>query len=101
MGFADAPFESHYTQVLRQQMHYLDEGSGPVMVFLHGNPTSSYLWRNVIKRLRSCYRCIAPDLIGFGRSDKPEVDYRFGTHYEYVEAFLEQLEPDSFSLAGC
>jgi O-6-methylguanine DNA methyltransferase len=91
MGFADAPFEAHYAEVLGHSMHYVDEGSGPVLLFLHGNPTSSYLWRNIIKELRSEYRCIAPDLIGFGQSDKPPLDYRFLTHYSFIEAFVEQL----------
>jgi O-6-methylguanine DNA methyltransferase len=98
MGFADVPFAHHYTEVLDSRMHYIDEGTGPVLVFLHGNPTSSYLWRNIIKRLRSHYRCIAPDLIGFGHSDKPELDYRFATHYRYFEAFVNQLGLDRFSL---
>lgn len=98
MGFADAPFEAHYAKVLGHRMHYVDEGSGPVLLFLHGNPTSSYLWRNIIKELRSEYRCIAPDLIGFGRSDKPPLDYRFLTHYSFIEAFVEQLGLERLTL---
>ena len=92
MGFADYPFRSRYQEISGSRMHYIDEGSGPTLLFLHGNPTSSYLWRNVIKPLREHYRCIAPDLIGFGQSDRPDIDYRFPTHYSYVEALVEALD---------
>ncbi|QJX01702.1 alpha/beta fold hydrolase [Alcanivorax sp. IO_7] len=67
-------------------------GQGPTLLFLHGNPTSSYLWRNVIKPLRGRYRCVAPDLIGFGRSDKPELDYGFLTHYHYIRELVAALD---------
>ena len=53
-----------------KKIAYVDEGKGDILLFLHGNPTSSYLWRNIIKNLKSKYRCIAPDLIGMGDSDK-------------------------------
>ena len=56
MGFADCPFRSRYVSVHGQRLHYLDEGSGPTLLFVHGNPTSSYLWRNVIKLLCHRYR---------------------------------------------
>jgi len=59
MGFADFPFESRYVTLNGHRLHYIDEGEGPVLLFIHGNPTSSYLWRNVIKPLRGHYRCIA------------------------------------------
>ncbi len=98
MGFADAPFEAHYARVLGHNIHYVDEGSGPVLLFLHGNPTSSYLWRNIIKELRSDYRCIAPDLVGFGGSDKPLLDYRLLTHYSFIEALVEQLGLEDVTL---
>jgi len=55
---------------------HLDSGSAPTVVFLHGNPTSSYLWRNVIPHVAPGYRCVAPDLIGFGDSDKPLLNYK-------------------------
>src|SRR5436309_5576228 len=73
------------------RMAYVDEGSGDPIVFLHGNPTSSYLWRNVIPHVRSVGRCIAPDLIGMGRSDKPDIGYRFVDHARYLDGFLEAL----------
>ena len=78
-----------------RQMAYVDEGEGDPIVFLHGNPTSSYLWRNVIPHLVDQGRCIAPDLIGMGDSEKlPESGpdaYRFVEHREYLDALLEQL----------
>ena len=91
MGFADFPFESRYVTVNGHRLHYIDEGEGPVLLFIHGNPTSSYLWRNVIKPLRGQYRCIAVDLIGFGNSDQPDIDYRFLTHCRYLEDFVAAL----------
>jgi len=72
-------------------IHYADEGEGPVILLLHGNPTSSYLWRNIIPRLKSRGRCIAPDLIGMGESDKPPLSYRFEDHYHYLSRFIERL----------
>jgi haloalkane dehalogenase len=62
-----------------------------VALFLHGNPTSSYLWRNVIPHVALQVRCVAPDLIGFGYSDKPEMSYRIEDHARYLQAFIEAL----------
>ncbi len=87
----DFPFESKYTEVHGSKMHYIDEGEGDPILFLHGNPTSSYLWRNIIPYLTSQGRCIAPDLIGMGKSDKPDLDYRFSDHSKYLEGFIEKL----------
>lgn len=75
-------------------MHYVDEGSGPPALLLHGEPTSSYLWRNVIPPLVAAgYRAIAPDLIGFGRSDKPEDVgwYSYDGHVASIAGLVEQL----------
>src|SRR5262245_5604522 len=63
----------------------------PVALFLHGNPTSSVIWRNIIPHVTSVARCIAPDLIGFGKSGKPGIGYRFADHLRYLEAFLDGL----------
>ena len=63
------PFESHYLQVPGGRLHYVDEGSGEPVVMVHGNPTWSFLYRNLILRLRQDYRCIALDHLGFGLSD--------------------------------
>ena len=86
----------HRTEVLGAVMAYVDVGEGDPIVFLHGNPTSSYLWRNVIPHVAGLGRCIAPDLIGMGDSDKiPGLDYRFVDHRRYLDAFLEQLGIES------
>jgi haloalkane dehalogenase len=61
----------------------------PVVLFLHGNPTSSYIWRNVIPHVAPIARCLAPDLIGFGQSGKPPIPYRFEDHVRYLDAFIE------------
>lgn len=66
------PFESHHFQVPAGRLHYVDEGSGPPVVMIHGNPTWSFLYRKLIKRLRAAYRCVAMDHLGFGLSEKPE-----------------------------
>ena len=88
---SDFPFESKYLDVKDSKMHYIDVGRGDPILFLHGNPTSSYLWRNIIPYLQGNARCIAPDLIGMGKSDKPDIDYTFEDHYAYLEEFIEKL----------
>ena len=95
---ADFPFESRYVEIHGSQMHYIDEGAGDPILFLHGNPTSSYLWRNIIPYLVPHGRCIAPDLIGMGKSDKPDLDYRFFEHAKYVEGFIEKLNLSNLTL---
>jgi haloalkane dehalogenase len=89
---SDFPFKSNYIEINGSNIHYIDEGSGDPILFLHGNPTSSYLWRNIIPHLTSLGRCIAPDLIGMGKSDKPDIEYRFVEHSRYVEGFINKLE---------
>lgn len=88
---AKFPFESRYLEVEGSQIHYVDEGAGDPVLFLHGNPASSYLWRNIIPHLSDRYRCIAPDLVGMGKSDKPDIRYGFFDHFRYVEGFIEGL----------
>jgi haloalkane dehalogenase len=84
--------EKQRIDVLGSEMAYVDVGDGDPIVFLHGNPTSSYLWRNVIPHVAGQGRCIAPDLIGMGDSDKvPGLDYRFVDHRRYLDAFLEAV----------
>ena len=87
--------EKKYMEVLDRKMAYVETGEGEPIVFLHGNPTSSYLWRGVIPHLASLGRCIAPDLIGMGDSDKLEGSgpgsYRFIEHRRYLDALLEAL----------
>ena len=89
------PFDSKYFEVNGSKIHYIEEGEGDPILFLHGNPTSNYLWRNIIPYLTKQGRCIAPDLIGMGDSEKldnvgPE-SYRFVEHREYLDAILEAL----------
>jgi haloalkane dehalogenase len=88
---ADFNFESKYIDIDGSKIHYIDIGSGDPILFLHGNPTSSYLWRNIIPYLTSSGRCIAMDLIGMGKSDKPDIDYRFVDHARYVEGFIDKM----------
>ncbi len=92
------PYESHFVDVAGSQMHYVEEGSGDPILFLHGNPTSSYLWRNVIPYAVPHGRAIAVDLIGMGRSDKPDLDYRFFDHAEYLDGFIDALGLDRLTL---
>lgn len=78
--------------LLDTEMSYVDIGSGDPIVFLHGNPTSSYLWRNIIPYLAEHARCLAPDLVGMGRSGKsPTRAYRFVDHARYLDAWFEAL----------
>ena len=85
------PYESKYLEVQGTTIHYVDEGKGKPIIFLHGNPTSSYLWRNILPFLTPHARCIAPDLPGMGKSGKPGIDYKLHAHYQYIEAFIEKM----------
>jgi haloalkane dehalogenase len=78
--------------VLNSTMAYREAGSAdsPMVLFLHGNPTSSYIWRNIIPLVAPVAHCIAPDLIGFGQSGKPDIEYRFFDHVRYLDAFLDK-----------
>ena len=74
------------------EMAYVDTGTGQPVVFLHGNPTSSYLWRNVIPHVEPVGRCLAPDLVGMGDSDPaPDGSYRFVDHAQYLDAWFDAL----------
>lgn len=83
---------SKMVAVKDSRMHYLESGAGDPIVFLHGNPTSSFLWRNVIPHVDRHGRCIAVDLLGMGKSDKPNLDYRLADHITYIDAFIDALE---------
>lgn len=99
MSIDATELSKQYTQVLGKRMAWAELGEGAPLVFLHGNPTSSYLWRNIMRPLADTGRCIAPDLIGMGDSEKldnPAPDsYRFVEHREYLDALLEELIGDS------
>lgn len=85
-------YKSKYVDILGSKIHYIDEGKGNPILFLHGIPTSCYLWRNVIPWVSSVGRCIAPDLIGMGKSDKPDLPYRANDFIRYFEGFIESLD---------
>jgi len=95
---SEFPFESKYMEVLGSKMHYIDEYGDTTdqnqltFLFLHGNPTSSYLWRNIVPYIEDYGRAIAPDLIGMGKSDKPDINYTFRDHIQFLEAFIHQLD---------
>ena len=91
-------FESNYIDIHGSKMHYIDESAGDPILFLHGNPSSVYLWRNIIGHVTPFGRAVAPDLIGMGKSDKPDIEYRFADHYRYLDAFIEALELDNITL---
>jgi haloalkane dehalogenase len=94
-GLPGYPFEPHYAEVDGMRLHYVDEGEGSPVWFMHGEPTWSYLWRKVMPPVRDAgFRVIAPDMPGFGRSDKPTDQdwYSYDAHVAAMEALLEQLD---------
>jgi len=95
------PYQKKRRRILGREMAYVEVGEGDPIVLLHGNPTSSYLWRNVLPHLQPRGRCIAPDLIGMGDSDKlPDSgpsSYRFVEHRRHLDALLDARECTSVS----
>ncbi|MHB8242612.1 MAG: haloalkane dehalogenase [Solirubrobacteraceae bacterium] len=94
-GLPDFPFASRFRDVDGLRLAHLDEGDGAPVIFLHGEPTWSFLWRKVIPPVRDAgFRCIAPDLAGFGRSDKPtDISfYSYERHVQLTGALLEELD---------
>jgi haloalkane dehalogenase len=94
-GLPDFPFAAHYSEWGDLRLARVDEGQGAPVVFLHGEPTWSFLWRHVIGPVREAgYRCIAPDLPGFGRSDKPTAVewYTYDRHAEAMSVLVEELD---------
>lgn len=87
---ADTPLPQ--LSVLGSTMAYREAGQtdAPTALFLHGNPTSSYIWRNIIPQVSPVAHCVAPDLIGFGQSGKPDIGYRFEDHVRFLDAFLAE-----------
>ncbi|GAB4586021.1 alpha/beta fold hydrolase [Nocardia sp. IFM 10818] len=95
------PFESRFAEIDGHSVHYVDEGSGPTLLFLHGNPTWSFLWRDVIRALRHDFRCIALDYPGFGLSTpKPGYRYLPEEHADVVTGFVDALGLDGITLVG-
>jgi haloalkane dehalogenase len=102
--FADLPgfpYEPHYAEVDGLRLHHLDEGSGPTVLCFHGEPTWSYLYRNMLDALVAAgQRVVCPDLVGFGRSDKPTDErwYTYDRHVETVAAHLDGLDLDDLTV---
>ncbi len=97
----DFPIKRHYLEIDDRKIHYLDQGEGELtLLMLHGNPSSAYLYRKLIEPLSQTYRCVAPDLLGFGASDKPsQIDfYTFERHLEMVENLVKHLELNNLVL---
>lgn len=95
------PFESRYVELEGSRVHYIDEGTGPTILFLHGNPTWSFLYRNIVLRLRDSFRCIALDYPGFGLSSAAEgYDFTAAAHSRVVEAFVTELDLRDVTIMG-
>lgn len=95
------PFTSRWFDSSRGRVHYIDEGTGPVIVFFHGNPTWSFLYRNIIAGLRDRFRCIAPDYLGFGLSERPSgFTYRIDEHVSVMGELVDHLELDRYLSMG-
>ncbi len=93
------PFESRWTESTDGRIHYADEGSGNPILFVHGTPTWSLLYRHAIAKLRNGHRCIAPDFLGHGQSDRPSTaDYRPEAHARRLREFIEDLDLSGITL---
>ncbi len=99
-GFEDEyPFTSHFLEFDGHRYHYIDEGSGDVLLMVHGNPTWSFAWRNLVKDLSKNYRVLAVDHLGCGFSDKPQdVDYCLATHIANLKRFVVELNLQNITL---
>lgn len=97
----DFPYKPHYVEIKGLRVHYVDEGSGEIILCLHGEPTWAYLYRKMIQPfIKAGYRVIAPDFIGFGRSDKftEQEEYTFHMHYATIESFILSLDLSDITL---
>lgn len=95
------PFESRWFASDVGDVHYIDEGEGPPILFIHGNPTWSFLYRGIVIRLRKRFRCIALDLPGFGLSERPPAyDYTPAAHAEVVRALVQRLDLQGLTIMG-
>ncbi|NUQ62019.1 MAG: alpha/beta fold hydrolase [Pirellulales bacterium] len=97
------PFQSHWLSIDGHRMHYLDEGEGPVLLLVHGNPTWSFYWRELVLALRGKYRLIVPDHIGCGMSDKPPVSkysYQLARRIGDLGRLIEQLDLERITLVA-
>src|SRR5690606_4929719 len=95
------PFADRFLDIDGLRYHYVDEGSGEVLLFVHGNPTWSFAWRNFIKELSPHYRCIAVDHVGCGRSDKPQdYAYTLANHVGNLTRLIDELNLERITLVG-
>ncbi|HTQ22930.1 haloalkane dehalogenase [Mycobacterium sp.] len=95
------PFESRWFDSSRGRIHYVDEGDGPPILLCHGNPTWSFLYRDIIVALRDRFRCVAPDYLGFGLSDRPSgFGYKIDEHARVVGEFVDHLGLDGYLSMG-
>lgn len=93
------PFESRWLHLAAGRMHYVDEGAGAPVLFVHGTPTWSFEWRHLIRGLASSHRCIAPDHLGFGLSERPEsFPYTPEAHARNLDELVAKLDPEPFTL---
>ena len=99
---AEYPYRSMYVDIDGFKIHYIEEGRGKPILFLHGNPTWSYIWRNIIPGVAkgTKRRVIALDLLGFGKSDKPDLDYTPQMHRDIVSKFIHKLRLHDVILVG-
>jgi haloalkane dehalogenase len=95
------PFVSRWFESSRGRIHYIDEGEGPPILLCHGNPTWSFLYRDIVVALRDRFRCIAPDYLGFGLSDRPAgFGYKIDEHAKVIGEFVDHLGLDGFLTMG-
>lgn len=102
------PFEPHFAEIAGQRMHYLDErpaapsdaSTQPTLLFVHGNPTWSFHWRELIRSLSAKYRCVAPDHLGCGRSDRPSQLLRLADRIEHLATFTDRLDLRNVTLVA-
>lgn len=92
MSHHEFPYESNFATIDGARIHYVEQGAGRPVLFVHGNPTWSYLWRNIIPKVAETERALAIDLLGFGKSDKPAgADYSFDQHCAIVSEFIQSM----------
>ena len=99
---ADYPFQSQFVTIEGYKIHYIEKGQGDPVLFIHGNPTSSYLWRNVLPSVsqKTNRRGMALDLLGFGKSDKPNIAYSLKLHAKIIEGFIRELNLNNMILVA-
>ena len=97
--YPEYPFKSNYLTVHGHRLHYLEEGRGPVIVMVHGNPTWSYYYRRLVTLLSRTHRVIVPDHLGCGLSEKPQEDiYSLNNHIDHLNLLLDHLNVINYSM---